>query len=612
MKYWYFKGEDVAGPLPVEEIVKDENFSADTFVCPEHESDNSESWKSADQYMQDFGYILDPEHYSKPEPEPEPELETKETSAQSAGGNTPSAEPVIEKANEIISQETTPSDFVQAEPEELNIEEPPLQDNIDDIEPEPIFTMPKPPVEPKKPATPKQETIEDSTVPSEESVAVYTSDLPKQELPAADESVQSDEFEETIHSRSPLNAGMDDNLLDEIPASAVLSPEETPSAEGNIAKTEDNNIIFDETVSKENEPKQDLLEEQALENKLEETKSGLEQLEKQREAEPASLENSAEQALEALDTFTVTAPALHIAPTDIPDTMANEVSVISAASQEPSGADILQDREEESEQEENDGQSYDIMSLGEEDDIKEIFPNHAAVKESHEANNALLSVQDSVNSQFVKSAPTTTGKIISSSDGRVSDRKNKKNDTIYLMVMFMFVLIIVALMMMFTSEKNKEAQPASKQKAEIPAQQQAFSMDEPIARSVIQGYDEGRVSPEVVPTVKKSTPSLPGKKLEQPKNTPESMAIYAENLIKEYRLSSGKTIEEHFDETYTEPYKKIWKSTVLHGKIYVVDFFASKVRSEPIRYMFRVDVESKEIAGFNSNASDLVGKNLSS
>lgn len=594
----------MAGPLSVEEIAKDEEFSEATFVCPENESDNSESWKSADQYMQDFGYILDPEHYSKPEPEPEETPAENHSEQESpAAEEAPAAPAQDTQENKEISKEEIPSGTVTAEPEEVVLQETSLEQDEDIENPEPVFAAPQAPAaqESVKEIS-HPEITEKEEAPAQEPVAVYTSDLPKQDLPAA-EIENPDSLEETIHSRSPLNMGMDDNLLDEIPASAVLKPEETNiPEEDNILKEENSAPL----INKESTPEDIPVIEETIEDKLEETKSGLELLDKQREAEKSAadkpaVEEADEQNLEALDTFTVKAPVLHITPSNTPENIRTEDPLI-----QPEPAP--EPRPEHNFELEEDDEDKILSLKDEEETVKEIFPNHGVINEKHEVDNALLSVQDSVNNQFIKSAPTTTGKIISSSDGRVSDRKNKRNDMIYLMVMFMFVLIIVALMMMFTSEKNKEAQAAQAKAAEEKVEQKAFAMDEPIARSVIQGYDEGLASPEVV--AQKIKPVIPEKKLEQPKATAQDTTLYAEKLIKGAKLSDGKTIEEHFTELYPEPYQMKWKSNLLHGKTYVVDFFALKVRSEPIRYMFSIDLEDGEIVGLNAAAIDLVGKNL--
>ena len=223
MKYWYFKGEDVAGPLSVEEIANDENFSADTFVCPEDKSADSEAWKSADQYMEDFGYILDPANYPKPSAPEEPKeneapVQKEDLSVSPAAEDSSLTNAETESAAEPISEEPV------LKPAEEGI------NNSSDFKPAPVIEPVKPErlvaAEPEE--TPSGEpslTRDEAPMPTEYNI--YSDRVNPNDLPAEDDIPP----EETIHARSPLNAGMDDNLLDEIPASAVLSSKEEAAIE---------------------------------------------------------------------------------------------------------------------------------------------------------------------------------------------------------------------------------------------------------------------------------------------------------------------------------------------------------------------------------------------
>lgn len=675
MKYWYFKGADVAGPLSVAEIVKDENFSADTFVCPEPESADSEAWKPADQYMQDFGYFLDPANYPNP-PAPE-EPEAKEAPVQNEAAKVSPASEVAPLANaeaEGAAKPIVEEQVLKPAEEKAN--------SSADFEPAPVIEPAKPEqiVEPEHEDLPSGEpSLARAEGPMPTEYNIYSDRVNPNDLPAEDDIPP----EETIHARSPLNASMDNNLLDEIPASAVLSSEEEAAIEEVLAepsdkeKGEEDEIVFNEAAyfhAEENSsPKQvfeaekpedtapvlvPAREEKALEQAeppfengknpgrqmLEEARMQASLIEPEEKAEEDIFPpEKQEEPEESLDTFTASTPVMRIEPEQEPALKREETPLPEEKAEPhaeeargegkelPSGKEPPQEKKP-AEKPEPEESTEDSSS--DEDEIKPIFDsseplisreeailsvddekeygdhhttNHGILSDSHEADAALLSVQESVNSQFVKAAPTTTGNIISSSDGRVQNPKNKRNDLIYVMVMFMFVLIVVALMMMFTSEKNKESGEKQPRSSEQTVSSSALAMDEPVARSVIQGIDEGMPSPEAQPERETGKTQLPAAVKEAAADVKtQDPARYCESLVKNYRLSGGETIAQRFGRLYGDSYQTKWDCRPLYGDRYVGEFFASKVRSEPIRYMFSVDVKSGNINGMNNAAIELL------
>ncbi len=675
MKYWYFKGADVAGPLSVAEIVKDENFSADTFVCPEPESADSEAWKPADQYMQDFGYFLDPANYPNPPAPEEPEakeapVRNEAAKVSPASEGAPLANVEAEGAAKPIGEEQV----LKPAEEEAN--------NSADFEPSPVIEPAKPEqiVEPEHEELPSGEpSLARAEGPMPTEYNIYSDRVNPNDLPAEDDIPP----EETIHARSPLNASMDNNLLDEIPASAVLSSEEEAAIEEVLAepsykeKGEEDEIVFNEDAAfhaeENSSPKQVFEAEKpedtapvlvpAREEKAEERAEspfengknpGRQMLEEARmqasliepeekEEEDIFPPEKQEEPEESLDTFTASTPVMRIEPgqepalkreeTPLPEEKAepNAEEARGEGKELPSGEEPPQEKKP---AEKNEPEESTEDSSSNEDEIKPIFDsseplisreeailsvddekeygahhttNHGILAGSHEADAALLSVQESVNSQFVKAAPTTTGNIISSSDGRVQNPKNKRNDLIYVMVMFMFVLIVVALMMMFTSEKNKKSEEKQPRPSAQTVSSSALAMDEPVARSVIQGIDEGMPSPEAQPERETGKPQLPAAVKEAAADVKtQDPARYCETLVKNYRLSGGETIAQRFGRLYGDSYQTKWDCRPLYGDRYVGEFFASKVRSEPIRYMFSVDVKSGNINGMNNAAIELL------
>lgn len=644
MKYWYLKGADVVGPLPVGEIVNDAEFSADTFVCPEHESENSDAWKPAEQYMQDFGYFLDPSHYAKPSDDT-PAEKPNDVIEEGASQSSSSPEQSNTLSQDFQHKQTGLSQDADAAPsaqEDAASQGLALQDDLQ--QQEPLFE-PKPIKEeqpPKNDAPAKEEEISlpEDKAPSEYNI--YTERVNPDDLPAESEA----SMEETIHARSPLNAAMDDNLLDEIPASAVLGSkdehvEQALSEPSDRVKEEEAEVVFNEEEAllkeKASSPEK-VFKEDAAESGgavlVEPDKEPSDVIEKKEDRAVKSGENPGRQILkeeqakiasikeeedgddfdideaeteredndDSLETFTSSAPVVHIDP-ESEQPFAGRIL--------PRGT-ITEDKPENEDGEEDsydeDSRAEDVLSI---DDDKEYgehsSPNHGIIEEKHEADTGLLSVQDSVNSQFVKPAPTTTGNIISSSDGRVRNSKGKRNDLIYLMVMFMVVLVIVALMMMFTSEQSKEDLSQKDGRAQQTSGA-PLDMEDQVSRSVIQGIDEGMASPEIqfagAPLKNENLTQNSG----SVKDTAQDMARYCEDLVRNYKLSDGSTIDERFGKIYGGDYQTRWGSNLLHGNTYVVEFFASKVRSEPIRYMFSVNAGNGNIGGMNNAAVDLVGK----
>lgn len=52
MRYWFFNGEDVVGPLAAQELASVPGFVATSLICPEHASVNAESWQPAARFTE--------------------------------------------------------------------------------------------------------------------------------------------------------------------------------------------------------------------------------------------------------------------------------------------------------------------------------------------------------------------------------------------------------------------------------------------------------------------------------------------------------------------------------------------------------------------------------
>lgn len=208
--------------------------------------------------------------------------------------------------------------------------------------------------------------------------------------------------------------------------------------------------------------------------------------------------------------------------------------------------------------------------------------------------------------------PTTNGKIISSSDGRLEEKK-PKNDVIYLLIISMFVFTGIALFMTFFGNKKdakKDNRPAVVQIAKQKEEQ----------KPVVQGVREGVVSPEVqlaeaaaakpVGEGAVKTPDIGHDKGAIVQQDNEADKIKAQEIVKKYLLDEQRgTIAEYFDKTYVSAgYQGRWTANPLYANIYVVDYTATRMRAEPIAYLFKVDIQKGVLsAGLNGISMDLIG-----
>lgn len=86
------------------------------------------------------------------------------------------------------------------------------------------------------------------------------------------------------------------------------------------------------------------------------------------------------------------------------------------------------------------------------------------------------------------------------------------------------------------------------------------------------------------------------------------------DIVKNYTLSRSRgTVEEYFNKLYalqlSQGYKASWSAEPLHRNSYIVKYRLTKTRTEPIVYVFQVDVSTERLTGALNNITlDLVGK----
>ena len=116
--------------------------------------------------------------------------------------------------------------------------------------------------------------------------------------------------------------------------------------------------------------------------------------------------------------------------------------------------------------------------------------------------------------------------------------------------------------------------------------------------------EQSSLVPEVAEQSAETETNLPAETLQQPV-TSEDQVI---NIVKDTQLASkGKTIGEYLQDIYGKDYQYSWSAKPFTDKVYIVEFFASQVRSEPFVYLFRVDTDQKKITGALNNITlDLI------
>lgn len=230
-----------------------------------------------------------------------------------------------------------------------------------------------------------------------------------------------------------------------------------------------------------------------------------------------------------------------------------------------------------------------------------VTPDHSAA--ATQKSNSLISAPG----QLMATNPTTNGKIISSIN--VEEQNSKpKNDIIYILVFVMFLVLGVAIFMFFFY--NKEAQPQPEQQnnpAPIAQQEQPRA-----AVPVPQGLDEGvpayptfNTQQEAMPPAQDTPQAIAANLIQQDGATVQNQAEanLALNLVKNYKLSKNRgTVEQYFNKSYSD-YQTKWEANPLSGNIYIVKFFASQIRKEPIVYLFTVDVKNRTITGGLNNVT---------
>ena len=251
-------------------------------------------------------------------------------------------------------------------------------------------------------------------------------------------------------------------------------------------------------------------------------------------------------------------------------------------------------KNQQSEEYEEDVQDHTFHIAHKEDNLLEDLPAHSLLgpEPSEEENEEDEDVQD-----HTKHLPVIIGKtqetnnvqggrtdlleisnnqIISSSDGRI--QKRKPNDLIFILYITVIVIVTVAVCMaIFNNTKDKRADVQKIEEAQPAADNSSKTSEEAAAKEK---------EPVKTAEVKKEL-------------TQEEKVI---EIVKNTKLENkGKTVGEYLQSVYGKGYQSSWSAKPFTDNVYIVEFFASQVRSEPYVYLFRVDIDKQKITGALNN-----------
>jgi len=374
--------------------------------------------------------------------------------------------------------------------------------------------------------------------------------------------------EDTIHGMSPVTATLDDNLLEELPAESLLQPGKETSV---TVQAPPPLIEVREPIDPTEEYKAtSILKPQIKAKKGKEVKKA-----------PAKL------------AATSSAP-LNISIKDEPSVVLSLIDKIPSHDpyQMPPGSLFEEMGADATSQEHEDADAFPIGRASK----QTVTPDHSATAAPAQSN-TLIPMKGRL---IASTNPTLNGAIINSLDSNGRTANKPRNDIVYILVFVMFVIMAIAVFMTFFKD-NKIPPPQSLQSAIIHDADVAPSLPAPVA----QGIEEGVPSPAY--NMPRAQLPLPGAAASDKEN--EAAKADALNIVRKYLLDAKRgSIEDYFNKSF-EGYQTIWTASPLYGDTYIVEFFASKVRKEPIIYQFRVDVKNKKLTGALNNITlDLLSK----
>lgn len=204
---------------------------------------------------------------------------------------------------------------------------------------------------------------------------------------------------------------------------------------------------------------------------------------------------------------------------------------------------------------------------------------------------APLPAQNTANGTLEKHSflEISNNKILSSSDGRV--KKSKKNDLIFILSFLVITVVAIALCLAFLNMGKEDTNTASAQGQNNQGQETSIIEQEKFQTNPFENEQENALAKQL------------------PINSEDKADQDVIDIVKNTKLKNkGITIGDYLQNVYGQDYQSSWSAKPFTDNIYIVEFFASKVRTEPFVYLFRVDIEQQKITGALNNITlDLIG-----
>ncbi len=620
MKYWYLKDADIFGPAEPADIVKDlGEYTESALVCPEPHSADEDFWKEMSFYKEDFGSLLAAQQADNPALMPSSSIPHEDTphafeeAAQDFKHDEKKAEVKEEQAHEAevksikseVESEESPS--VKAA-----VEEEKVLEELRSPEPLPVTEITEAPAGTVSDIEPEDESEGTLFIPKTSAKAVV---MQKND---AVEQIQAVEGEPELEAKKTQIKPVEE---DEV--TAVFSEEaqiktlaQEPLAE---PPAEEKPQPVQEPLKKE-EPKPEAAK---AEQKITEPE------------QPSAEVKKADVELKPVEEINIKAEDIEETFSDVKTVrivsaeLQESPSIIDKAHTEPLPAAAKADSGEAQNNKEKSffSSMKDEQPAAEEavdNDSESPFPfadENSPIVEDDEINTdpfleieSKLLVSDDADEDGQKtqkdgedskeekmkkgekiftSIPTVSGKIISSYEAPPS--KNK-NDTVFILLAFMVFFVAVALFMAKFMDKSKQEQPAGALPQPGVEATQEEEKPQPLPVVSHKEYNPAQDTKPMIEVTDITESAAPAQK---PK---EDVKARAQEIVKKYLLDPKRgSVSEYFDATYGNDYQKRWNATALYGDTYVVEFVASKVRKEPIVYLFRVDTKRGIVTGGLNN-----------
>ena len=152
--------------------------------------------------------------------------------------------------------------------------------------------------------------------------------------------------------------------------------------------------------------------------------------------------------------------------------------------------------------------------------------------------------------------------------------------------------------------------PAAPQAAGSTPQAQPLTQE---GGAVDELMPDAAVQPEV-PSAQEALSLQPSASSAAPAAPELNPADKARQIVQNYKLSNfDGNVADYFDRIYKDKlaqgYSATWSAERLHNHVYIVKYRLSKTRSEPVVYIFQVDVSRNKLTGALNNITlDLIGK----